>query len=212
MRILIFGNSVTQGYNDTECGGWANRLLTYTIKKRVESDYTYAPTVFNLGISGGNTTDLLERIDAELGARLAGKDDGVVLFAIGVNDSQYDIDTDENRIPVEVYEKNLRELISKTQKYTRRIVFVGIPPVDEQKLMPIPWKMTHGYNNTHVQKYNSIREKICTEEGLSFISMNDIFKEDSLDAVLPDGLHPNAEGHRLMFERVKSELEKLNIL
>lgn len=213
MRILIFGDSITQGFNDTDYGGWANRLSTYSIEKNTESNYKYDRIIFNLGISGDNTDGLLSRLDGEVKARIGNKkQEIVVLFAIGANDSQYDMETNENRVPIAVYKKNLHEMINKTRAYTNNMVFIGISPVDETKLMPIPWHATHGYNNANVSKYNDARKKVCTKEKLPYISMDNIFEGKKLSEILPDGIHPNAEGHRLMFEHIKKELEKLNIL
>jgi lysophospholipase L1-like esterase len=50
MRILVFGDSITQGFGDTE-GGWVERLRhdydVETIKDlRANTNY---PTIFNLG-------------------------------------------------------------------------------------------------------------------------------------------------------------------
>lgn len=98
MRILIFGDSIVQGFYDTDLGGWVNRLAVYSMSKVISSDYTYSKDIFNIGISGHNTERLLNRIECELDARTHGEND-IIMFSIGVNDSSYEIKTGEKRIP-----------------------------------------------------------------------------------------------------------------
>ena len=59
MIICIFGDSVTWGAYDPEQGGWATRLRNYFEAQENNID------VYNLGISGDATADLLKRIEVE---------------------------------------------------------------------------------------------------------------------------------------------------
>ncbi|MBI4253127.1 hypothetical protein HY623_03065 [Candidatus Uhrbacteria bacterium] len=47
----------------------------------------------------------------------------------------------------------------------------------------------------------------CEEKNIPYISLDGVLTLDDL----PDGLHPNAEGHRKMFEKIKSEIEKTGL-
>lgn len=62
MVICIFGDSITWGASDSEKGGWVERLKIYFGEK-------YDINVYNLGISGDATEDLLVRIEKELRSR-----------------------------------------------------------------------------------------------------------------------------------------------
>ena len=64
MNVLIFGDSITWGAYDPEQGGWATRLRNYFEEKDNDID------VYNLGISGDTTADLLERIEIEAKSRV----------------------------------------------------------------------------------------------------------------------------------------------
>lgn len=195
-NICVFGDSITWGANDSEQGGWVNRLRNYYQSKglRVDKDVD----VYNLGVSGDNTEDLLKRFQVELEARL-GEKITFVVFAIGINDSQFVISKNENRIPVEIFQVNLKTLIKEAKKYTDKIAFVGLTQVDESKTVPIPWNKDKRYTNDDIEKYNEIIQIVADEEGTVYIDMKGVVGLENLG----DGLHPDSEGHRKMFEKVK---------
>jgi lysophospholipase L1-like esterase len=200
-RITIFGDSITWGACDTEYGGWAARLRRY-----VEVNISDEIEVYNMGVSGDTTKDLLARFDAECVAR--NRHPQTIIFAIGINDSRY-LETKNNlETPLEKFEVNLMELIKKAKKCSDKIIFVGLTKVDELKTTPYPWRPDRDYTNENVILYNSAIEEICHERGLPFISMLDAIEMDDLE----DGLHPNSKGHEKMFLRVKEFLLSKNIL
>ena len=196
MNLLIFGDSITWGASDNEHGGWATRLRN----DLVESDID----VYNCGISGDNTDDLLERFSVEAGARIS-EEETVVIFAIGINDSQYTGSRENTRVPKDKFVSNLEFLIQQAQKLPARILFVGLTHVDESKVMPIPWSDENkNYDNTNIDLYNSLIESVCKEQNLPFLNILDLLDLNDLE----DGLHPNTEGHRKMYETIKGFLRK----
>ena len=60
-KILVFGDSITYGQRDLEMGGWVNRLKLAL----AHDDSITSCHVFNMGISGQNTTEVLERMERE---------------------------------------------------------------------------------------------------------------------------------------------------
>jgi lysophospholipase L1-like esterase len=68
--------------------------------------------------------------------------------------------------------------------------------------MPIPWSPEKFYSNDSVAKYNSIIKKISSEYNLPYIDLLDLLKTSELE----DGLHPNSNGHKKMFLKVKEFL------
>ena len=120
--VCIFGDSIAWGANDSEGGGWVNRLQKYYLSQSLEVDKDV--DIHNLGIPGDNTEDLLKRFDVELLARLADVDN-VVIFAIGINDSQFVISKNDNRVSQDDFRANLRTLIEKANKHTNHIIFIG---------------------------------------------------------------------------------------
>ena len=87
-QILIFGNSIIYGAWDKE-GGWVSRLRKFLDEKNLSSGPNFYCLVYNLGISGNTTDDLLERFEFEIKQRLKEDEETIILFAIGINDSQF---------------------------------------------------------------------------------------------------------------------------
>src|SRR3989344_634561 len=110
--ICIFGDSITQGADDTESGGWASRLKIFMYNKQLAELYV-------LGICGDDTQSLLQRFEIEAQAR---KPD-VMLFAIGINDSYYEESLQKNTVTPTRFSKNIQALYEKAKKLTNTIIF-----------------------------------------------------------------------------------------
>lgn len=197
--ICIFGDSITYGSVDPENGGWVTQLRHY-----FETN-NYDISVYNQGIFDDNTDNLLIRFKVECVARKP----QIIIFAIGINDSQY-IKTKNNPcISQEKFQNNLVELINQAKKFSNNIVFIGLTKVEEKKLMPIPWTTEEKfYDNDNITRYNSIIEKVSIEYNLLFLNLLDLLEIIDLD----DGLHPNSKGHRKMFLKIKEFLQTNKIV
>lgn len=200
-RVCIFGASTVWGAVDPEAGGWADRLKKY-LYESTRGDVL----VHNLGISGDNTEGLLKRIEVECEARKP----SLVLIAIGTNDSWYSGTPDKPSIALADFRRNLRELVKIGREFTEAIVFVGLMPCDEAKTMPIPWD-PEGlicYDNVRLKAYDDAIRTFCEQEKLPYVDLWDALVPDELK----DGLHPNSEGHRKLFEVIKDKIEELQLL
>lgn len=195
--ICIFGDSITWGATDHEGGGWAARLRNYFESKglRVDQDVD----VYNLGVSGDNTDDLIARFSVEMGAR----EPNMVIFAIGINDSQFVISENRNRISLENFRNNLEKMIELAQERGCSVILIGLTRVDESKTTPIPWNTDKKYLNEYIQTYDSVLQDISEKKGLPFIAMSDVVQLEDLE----DGLHPNTNGHKKMFDAIKGKIE-----
>jgi len=194
VHICIFGASITWGAYDTEKGGWVDRLRIHFFN---QEDENYA-SVYNLGVAGATTDDLLKRFDIECEARRP----DILVFSTGNNDSQFLKSTNSNKTDIEKFRKNLDNLREKASKYAEKIVFVGLSGVDEAKTKPVYWNEDAWYVNAEIEKYDAIIEKFCQEKKLKYISLKGILEEGDWE----DGLHPNAKGHEKIFEKIKPEV------
>lgn len=197
MNICIFGDSIAWGACDFEKGGWVERLKVHLMENREDI------CVYNLGVSGDNTDDLLKRFSKEAKAREA----DMVIFAVGTNDSQYITTKKSARIEPEKFKINISRLIKEARKLTEKIMFIGLTKVDESKTMPIPWDTDKYYSNQNIQQYNVILEKFCAEERVGFIDTFDLLDDSDLE----DGLHPNSDGHVKIFEKIREVIKNLII-
>lgn len=195
MNICIFGDSITWGAYDTEQGGWVTRLRNYFEVQ--EKDVN----VYNLGVSSDATDDLLNRVEVEAKSRKP----NFIIFAIGINDSQFIHSTNSRRISLGAFQQNLVKLLAIVKKFTDKVVFVGLTAVDESKTTPIPWNTDKSYINKNIKLFDSEIQKFCDGNNLQFISMESVVGNDDLI----DGLHPNTKGHIKIFNHIKSAIEPL---
>jgi len=191
-QILIFGDSITYGAFDKK-GGWVERLKEKLMGKDI--------LVYNLGVSGDTTIDLLDRFENETRARY--DNDTTLILEIGINDSYH------SDITPEMFENNIQELIKKAKKYSKKIVFLGLTPVDESKTNPLPWNKNAFYKNNKIQKYDNIIKEVCKRNSIHFIEISNNFAKTDYKILLHDGLHPNTKGHEKIFEIVSKDLNKL---
>lgn len=205
MNLLIFGSSITWGAWDKQ-GGWAQRLKSFCDNKASESDFDNYTAVYCLGVSGDNTVDLLTRFDTEVKARIDDEEKTLILIEIGINDSQYILAENKHRVSPDEYKENLLRLIEKSRQYKTDLIFVGLTPVDDSKVDPTPWTPGKSYRLEFVEKYEKILKEISQEQNIQFIEIMGKFKEKDYKNLLTDGLHPNTEGHQVMYEIAKEYL------
>jgi len=200
-RICIFGDSITHGHNDEDTGGWADLLKRFFWSKE---NRHMDVSVYPLGISGNTTEDILQRFDVETKAR----EPEVIILYIGINDTVF---TKSGGVEVgeETFRANFKALVEKAKQYTQSIVALGLNDVIDEMLQPFPWSSTGKcYSKDRVILFDKIIHDVCNEEEVSYIDMKNVITEQDL----PDGLHPNAEGHQKIFERVKDFLIEKEIV
>ncbi len=137
-------------------------------------------------------------------------DEMIFIFAIGINDSQFIHSLNSPKISVVKFQDNFQKFINFAQKFSQKIIFVGLTSVDEAKT--IPWDIDKSYKNEHIKRYNQIIKQICEENKIHFIKLFDKFSKINYKKLLKDGLHPNSEGHQKIFEIVRDFLEEKKII
>ncbi len=196
INILIFGDSITYGAWDKENGGWVNRLRLALENKRE----TYF-NIYNLGIPGETTINLKKRFDNECNYRFNTNDKTIIIFSVGINDSQ--IIKDKNLVLIKDFKKNVIDLIDKAKQYTLYILFIGLTKVDENRTKPVLWDKNINYSNKEVMKYNEVLKNICKEKVINYLDIFNLLDTKDLD----DGLHPNNSGHQKLCEEILNCLQ-----
>lgn len=204
MNLLIFGSSITWGAWD-EQGGWAQRLKHDCDIKAIQSGFDNYTAVYCLGVSGDKTTDLLERFDTEVKARINEEEKTLILIEIGINDSQYLLEEKQHRVSQEQYGQNLASLIEKSKKYRADLIFIGLTPVDS-RVDPTPWTPDKSYKLDFVKQYEEVLKKVSTENNIPFIEIMSKFPPEQYTNLLTDGLHPSTDGHKIIYDEVKKYL------
>ncbi len=198
MNILVFGNSITQGFYDHR-GGWVQRIAN---DFHFRDEYT---AVFNLGISGNTTNDVIKRFDNETAAR--NSENLIVVFSVGVNDALIGGGKPWNT--VDQYAKNIQELIAQARKFTDKIVVVSPSACVDERTNPVAWG-DYNYQLTRIREFDAATRNVCENENVKYIDiLNPLAMAQLEREVMPDGVHPNDDGHELIAKTVKPELEKM---
>ncbi|MFH1405170.1 MAG: GDSL-type esterase/lipase family protein [Patescibacteria group bacterium] len=197
MRIIIFGASITHGVSDTKNGGWAE-----TLRREVEKEEGgYGISVYNMGVSAETTETLLKRFKPETIARQ--KDDMIIIFAIGTNDPAFLENKQGVWVEEDLYKKNIKKLLEQAKEFSNKIMFVGLTPIDEKLTQPMGARNNTYYYKKETKKYNDFLESFCKKNKIPFVELYNSFPSLEL---LDDGLHPNTEGHKFIYNKVEQKL------
>jgi acyl-CoA thioesterase-1 len=170
VRILAFGDSLTQGYGLPESEGFVPQLQAWL-------DAHGAPDarVVNAGVSGDTTAGGLARIDWAL------EDDvDAVIVALGGNDLLRGIDPDLMR-------ENLDGVLAAIRARGLPVILAGLPA---------PTNYGEDYRRAFKAIYRDLADKHGAIYYGSFLAgMGQGRSVREIMALMqPDGLHPNAEG------------------
>ena len=193
--ICIFGASSTQGFYDLEKGGWADRLKIYAYEKSLTTDDYFE--VFNLGVSGNTSRDLLKRFNNEAKER----NPSVIIISLGDNDSGL-------KISISEYADNMNKILSLAKKLTHNIILIGLKKVNEKLTNPVPWNKDAHYINSEIKKYDSKLNDIAIKHKLEYLPIFNLLNDTDLE----DGLHPNSKGHEKIFNKVRDLLIKKKLM
>lgn len=204
--ITIFGDSITFGSGDNVDRGWCGRLKKYFESK---GGHHY---LYNLGVCGDTTKDLLERFDVEAKARVKFRrelDKNTIIFSIGINDSKLLAKSKIPEIEIDVFKENIKTLAGKAKFYTKKITFIGLTPVDE--------KITSDYEeatftNERICEFNNSIKEFCQKNDIPFLDMFKEFSKLDFKKILIDGLHPSPKGYEEMYKIIKDFLTNKKLI
>jgi len=207
MRVLVFGDSIAQGFWSVD-GGWVEKLRKHYDKLALEDLVNNKqPEIFNLGVSGDTTRNLLARIELETRVRTWPEDPLTVVLAIGTNDELFE--NNEQAIRPEEFKANVKKILKLVRPLVDKIMFVGNAACDEKLTTPVFWSDIH-YTNNQLKNYEDYIKEIAQAEGVPFAPIFERFQaEQQRRNLLADGLHPNDEGHELIYQIVRPELDML---
>ena len=177
--ILFFGNSLTAGYGIDPEESFAGRIQTRL--DSLEKDFR----VINGGLSGETTAGGLSRLDWFLE-----EEPYLFVLELGGNDGLRGIALTETK-------KNLLAIVDKVRaKYPNtKIILAG---------MQIPPNMGQEYT----EEFKGIFPAVAKEKSIELIPflLENVAGNPELN--LPDGIHPTAEGHRLVMETLWPYISK----
>jgi len=178
--IMFFGDSLTAGH-----GLSPDQAFPNLIQERINrNDLNYK--VINAGLSGETSAGGLARIDWVLRQPV-----DIFVLELGANDGL-------RGVPVSETKKNLQGIIDKVKsKYPEaQIVIAG---------MMVPPNMGESYS----KQFRQMFKELASENDAMLIPflLEGVGGNEQLN--LPDGIHPNIEGHKVVAENVWQVLQPI---
>lgn len=208
MRVLIFGDSITQGFWDGK-GGWPTRLAGNYIPHKREDLAGEWTLFFNLGVSGNFTADVLARLESEAKVRRWKDEPETILLSVGINDAVLI----NNKVKVESddFQAQYDQLIDAALGLTNKVLCVGLSAVDADQTNPWKYGDHEQWLNNRIDLFEDTIKQSAKRKNVPFVPIYDKFRAemDKGTKVHADGLHPNSAGHKLIADAVHPFLDEL---
>lgn len=208
MNVIVLGDSIGVGCWDRE-GGWVDRVRKELYGRVVGDDVPsyesegYAE-VYNLSVSGETAVGALDRFEEVL-PRLSDWGENVIVLAVGINDA-YRVDGDLNTSP-DRFREVYGELLDLAAEHADRVISLGLPPIDEGRVDPVPWREEVSYLEEDRDRYASILEGEVADRDVPYVAPFADVEGEEKHELLDDGVHLSTEGHRRVAEAVLTVLE-----
>ncbi|UYZ62265.1 arylesterase [Hymenobacter weizhouensis] len=185
--IVFFGDSLTAGYQLPASAAFPSR-----IQEKIDA-LSLPYKVYNYGVSGETTAGGRQRISSVL-SRFGQID--VFVLALGANDGL-------RGIPVRETTHNLQDIIDQVRRQhpAARIVLAGLEfPFD---LGPLGGHRMARY----AQEFKALFRDLADKNSLPLVPflLQGVLGQRHLN--LPDGVHPNAEGQKILAQNVWAVLQ-----
>jgi lysophospholipase L1-like esterase len=82
----------------------------------------------------------------------------------------------------------------------------------KKRCHPLFWQPQNSYSNNKIKKYDQVLKEFCQKENIFFVEIFERFNNVDYPKFLEDGIHPNSEGHKLIFESIKDFLLRAKII
>jgi len=177
--IIFFGNSLTAGYGLASEQAFPALIQNYLEEKGI------AVKVVNAGVSGETTAGGLSRINWVLNQHV-----DIFVLELGANDGL-------RGLPLNQTVSNLQQIIDQVKKANPKveIIIAG---------MMVPPNMGQQYSNEFRRIFPDLAEK--NKLGLIPFLLEGVAGDPELN--LPDGIHPNVEGHKIVAGNILKILEE----
>src|SRR6187401_794324 len=153
------------------------------IQKRLQ-DAGYPYEVVNAGVSGDTSAGGLSRLDWSLTG-----DVKVLVVELGANDGL-------RGLPVKELKRNLSEIVTRAQAKGIKVILTGMeaPP---------------NFGSAYTSEFRGVYHELAREHHVTFVPfyLEGVAGIPSLN--IADGMHPNAEGSRIVEKTIWSALEPL---
>jgi lysophospholipase L1-like esterase len=209
--VVSAGDSLTEGIGDsTDQGGYVPYLKTMLEKQKDINKVD----IYNFGVKGNRTTQLLKRIQSDE-MKLAIKKANMVILTIGGNDIMKVLRDNISNLRVSVFSKekedyknHLHDIMDEIiqQNPDVSIVLIGMYNPFSQVFSNIQEM------NDIVAEWNEADQSVIANyRNAYFVSIEDLFLHSTENLLYTDHFHPNDKGYKLIAERLNQTLEAQTI-
>lgn len=169
--------------------------------------------VHNAGIPSNTTVQARKRLQEDV-LRFKPR---VVVMQFGINDSAVDVwkkpPATEPRVSLSTFIDNYRAMITETQKQGAKVILMTTNPLRwTSKLRELYGKPPYnadaedGFEALNLVRYNEAMRKLAAELNVPLVDVHAAYpgfaakNKTTVEAMLPDGMHPGDLGHQLVAE------------
>ena len=173
LQIACLGDSIVHGGCDGAAGGWVQRLRLH-VWGVGQGDH-----IFNLGIGGDTSRDILGRLRDDLRSRLGHVDH--VLISCGTNDILHG----KKATSEAEYADNLQAMAAQIREFGKQGMMCTMTPWNPASpdISPAQWARR--------TRTNDLVRALCASTGFRCIDLAEAFHPDDL----VDSVHPGPAGH-----------------
>lgn len=182
ITILVLGDSLTAGYGLPKKNSYPS-LLQQQLNKKWK---VFHIKIINAGITGSTTSSALPRL--KKGLKKHAPIDFLIL-ALGGNDGL-------RGTPIAAVQRNLQQTIDLALSNKIQVLLAGM-------------KIPPNYGAQYTKEFEKIFRTLAQKNKITLIPflLKDVAVQPHLN--LPDGIHPNAQGHQIISQTVLPFLERM---
>lgn len=201
VTVVCFGDSTTA---NRKVAGQPLPIYAHHLRRELAGIGLPGP-VINSGVGGSHTgrrtdndkhkvTHGLDRFRRDV----LDQQPDVVIIQFGLNDCWVDqddgLDIRKSRIPLAAYQANLTHFVKEAKRAKAGVVL----------LTPNPLGAKHpAWRHQILRRYAAATRAVANAEGTRLIDVHFLFRvRGKPDALLLDGMHPNARGHRMIADQL----------
>ena len=191
-NYILIGDSIVYGIGDYDNCGWATEFKKYIMRKDNTKECNNLVNI--AAFPGARSYNILDRIDNILDGYKYDDFKNIVILSIGINDTQCFNGVYSNS--KESYKSNLEDIIKKVKDRGFELIILGLTKTGCKD--KIEFKPNKIYDNKVILQYDEIVRNICKNNDIVYIPIFNILNDEDFI----DGLHPNTNGHKKIYEEI----------
>jgi lysophospholipase L1-like esterase len=215
--IVVFGDSTSAPRT-----GKAVKLYAQRIQESLQSIGS-SVVVHNASVGGSTTRDARQRFAKDVLALQP----RLIVMQFGINDAAVDVwkkpPATQPRVPLADFEANLRAMVAQARGQKARVILMTTNPLRwTPKLRELYGKPPYqpdaedGFEQPFLASYNETVRKLAKELGAPLVDVRAAYEpiaaeKKTVDAMIPDGMHPGDSGHelvaRLLMPLIEAEVQ-----